>query len=312
MQSKTSIHVSVVVPVYGASRSIRELYERLVATLLSIGGPFEIILVNDASPDNSWETIRSLARADSRVRGINLSRNFGQHPAIAAGLAYTRGDWVVVMDCDLQDQPEEIAKLYARALQGVDIVVGKRVNRQDRLVRLYASKLFYSVLGYFTSQRIDSTTASFGIYSKRAIDSIKTLREQNFAFGLLALWVGFEREEIEVAHSARKHGRSGYTWSKMMGLAFDCIVAHSNKPLKLSVGLGLLLSFASMLFSIWLVLRYIIWARPPQGWTSLMVSLYFLSGLIVGSIGMVGLYVGKVFDQVKGRPLYIVASTTFD
>jgi dolichol-phosphate mannosyltransferase len=304
--------ISVVSPVYGAPDALEELCSRLRDTLSALCDSFEIILVNDASPDRSWEIIRLLATADPRVKGINLSRNFGQHYAITAGLDHARGDWVVVMDCDLQDQPEEISKLYNKALEGVDVVVGKRYSRKEGAFRKLASRAFYAVYDYFADQRTDCAIASFGVYSRRAIDSINRLREQNRSFGLAAIWIGFPRVEVNVEHAPRKSGRSSYTLKKLLALAFDSVVSHSNKPLKVSVGIGLFLAIASVLYSLWLVIRHLIWAVPVEGWTSLIVSLYFLSGLIIGSIGMVGLYVGKVFDQVKGRPKYIIESSTFD
>jgi polyisoprenyl-phosphate glycosyltransferase len=307
-----SVYISVVVPAYGAPESLQELCDRLVGTLSSFDRDFEIILVNDASPDDSWERIKALARTDNRVRGINLSRNFGQHYAITAGLDHARGEWVVVMDCDLQDQPEEITKLHARAMAGLDIVVGRRADRKDGYFKRLASRLFYRFYEYFTEVKVTHSIASFGIYSKRAIESIRRLREQNRSFGLFAIWVGFSRDEIDVVHAPRERGRSAYTLKKMVGLAMDSIVAHSNKPLKLCVALGFLISASAIIYALWLVVMYFLYTMPSPGWTSLIVSMYFLSGLTIGAIGVLGIYVGKIFDEVKGRPLYIIGSTTFE
>ncbi len=305
------IHISVVTPVYGCCASLDLLYERLKKTLSSITDDFEIIMVNDASPDNAWEKIKLLASQDSRVKGINFSRNFGQHRAITAGLDYAQGDWTVVMDCDLQDQPEEILKLYEKAQEGYDVVVGQRVERQDGFFKKLSSKIFYKVYNYLTDSTIDKSIGNFGIYSQQVIESVGQLKEQNRSFGLFILWSGFHRTEISIEHAKRMEGESSYTISKLINLAIDSIIAHSNKPLKLSVKFGFLLSIFSLVYSIWLVLGYVFFENPIIGWTSLIVSLYFLAGLIIGSIGMVGLYVGKIFDEVKQRPLYIVQETTF-
>ncbi len=269
-------------------------------------------MVNDASPDNAWDTIKFLAKEDNRVKGINLSRNFGQHYAITAGLDFCNGDWTVVMDCDLQDQPEEILKLYEKKNEGFDIVIGQRGNRQDTIVKKITSRLFYLIFNYLTDSSISFKIGNFGIYSRKVTESIKKFRENNRAFGFFVLWSGFSRAEIEVLHGKRTLGKSSYTFSKRFGLAFDSIVAHSNKPLKLSVQLGFLISFSAIAYSVWLISRYFIWANPIEGWTSLIVSLYFLAGLIIANIGMTGLYIGKVFDEVKRRPLYIIKNTTFE
>lgn len=305
-------HISVVTPVYGCSGNLRDLYARLSTVLSSISENYEIIMVNDASPDAAWLTIQQLANESGHVKGVNLSRNFGQHYAITAGLDYASGDWVVVMDCDLQDVPEEIPKLYNKAMEGYDVVVGQRAQRKDTFFKKISSRLFYKVFAYFTGAKIDNRIGNYGIYARKVIRSISKLKEQNRSFGLFALWVGFRRIEIEVDHARRLHGESSYTLRRMLNLALGSIVAHSNKLLHISVKLGFLLSFMSLLYAVWLMLRYFMWATPVAGWSSLMISIYFTAGLIIGSIGVLGIYVGKIFDEVKGRPLYIVESTTFE
>lgn len=305
-------HISIVTPVFGCGGNLPELCERLTLALAAITPEFEILLVNDASPDGAWEVIRELADTDVRVRGINLSRNFGQHFAITAGLDHARGDWVVVMDCDLQHRPEEIPKLYRKAQEGYDLVVGMRAERQDSYFKKFGSRVFYRVLNYLTDARIDDRLSNFGIYSRTVVRSITSLREQNRAFGLLALWVGFRRAEIDIEHASRPYGKSAYTWSRMANLALDSILSHSDKPLLMTVKLGLALSLVSFLYAVWILVRYFYWATPVEGWSSLIVSIYFTAGLIMGSIGVVGLYVGKIFNEAKGRPLYFVAATTFD
>lgn len=311
-RTKSSVHLSVVIPVYRSQESLRELYSRLNASLTQISADYEIILVNDASPDGSWSIIQELARQDGRVRGINLSRNFGQHYAITAGLDFVRGEWIVVMDCDLQDMPEEIPKLYGKAQEGYDIVVGLRTDRKDSFLKKLGSKLFNHIFKFFTDSNIDNRIGNFGIYARKVIQSITMLKEQNRNFGLFALWVGFRRIEIDITHAPRTHGKSSYTFMRLVSLAMDSIVAHSNKLLRISIKLGFFLSLASLLTAVWLVTRYFIWSSAVEGWTSLMVSICFSTGLIIGNIGIVGLYVGKVFNEVKGRPLYIIDSTTFE
>lgn len=303
------IQISVVSPIYGCKACLPELYERLVASLSQISPSFEIILVNDACPENSWECIELLCERDSRVKGINLSRNFGQHYAISAGLDHARGEWVVVMDCDLQDQPEEILKFYAKAQEGYDIVFGQRVNRKDSFFKKFGSAAFNRVLEYFTGSRHDNTIANFGIYAKKVIATINRYREQSRDFLLFARLVGFKKAVIEIEHAPRAHGESSYTLSKLIRLAIDSIVSHSNKPLRLCIKLGFFIAMASMGFALWLILRYFFYHTPTEGWTSLMVSMFFMFGLLFAVIGIVGLYIGKIFDEVKQRPLYIIGET---
>ncbi|MCU7835955.1 MAG: glycosyltransferase family 2 protein [gamma proteobacterium symbiont of Taylorina sp.] len=307
--SKT--HISVVTPVYGCYECLEQLYQRLNKSLSAITEDFEIIMVNDGSPDNSWKIIQQLAKQDNRVKGINLSRNFGQHYAIAAGLDYAWGDWVIVMDCDLQDQPEEIIKLYNKAQEGYEQVVGVRENRKDNFVTKLTSRLFYIVFNYLSDQTLDERIANFGIYSKSVIEQVKKYKEKDRSFGLLVTLVGFRRAEINIEHSLRVNGASSYDFRKRFNLAISHILSHSNKPLLLVVKAGFLCSLFSSVYALSLILRYIFWSQAVEGWTSVIVSLFFLSGMIISVIGMVGIYIGKIYSEVKERPLYIIHETTF-
>ena len=304
-------YFSVVIPVYKCPWTLHELYQRLHNTLSSINKNFEIIMVDDGSPLNDWEVITQLAKKDKRVKGIKLSRNFGQHYAITAGLDFAKGQWVVVMDCDLQDQPEEIIKLYNKAMEGYDIVVGRRAERKDGIVKRLSSKVFWKIYSYFTETKIDGRISNFGIYSTNVIQSIKKLREHTRSFGLFALWVGFKRIEIDIEHAKRKSGKSSYNFKKMFNLAIDSILSYSQKPLVLFINIGILISLISFIFSIFLIIQHYLLSIPVAGWTSIMVSIYFLSGVIITCVGVVGVYVGKVYNEVKNRPLYVVESVTF-
>lgn len=304
--------LSVVIPVFGCCESLSELCRRIDNALTTLSNDYEIILVNDASPDGSWELIKQLAAEDERVKGINFSRNFGQHYAITAGLDHARGDWVVVMDCDLQDSPEEILALYNKAQEGYDLVVGLRSRRHEGLLKKATSKLFYLVFNYLAGARVDNRLRNFGIYARKVVRSISRYREQSRSFGLFALAVGFRRAEIDIDHSRRASGESSYSFRRRLRLAFDSIVSHSNRLLWIFVKLGLLISLFSMGYACYLVVGHFVSGNTIAGWTSVMVSIYFTAGLIIGTVGIVGLYVGKVFDEVKGRPLYIIESTTFE
>ena len=304
-------YFSVVIPVYKCPWTLDELYQRLNNTLSTINKNYEIIMVDDGSPLNDWEIITKLAKKDKRVKGIKLSRNFGQHYAITAGLDFAKGQWVVVMDCDLQDQPEEIVKLYNKAQEGYDIVVGKRVERKDTFIKKITSKLFFTIYSYLTDTNIDGSISNFGIYSHKVINSLKSFKEHTRSFGLFAIWVGFKRIEIAIEHSNRKKGKSSYSIKKLFTLALDSIISHSDKPLKLFLTSGFMLSFLSFLYAIFLVIQFYIFSIPVTGWTSLMVSIFFLGGIIIACMGIIGLYLNKIYDEAKNRPLYIIAATTF-
>ena len=308
-ENNTTPDISVVVPVYACRDCLHDLVLRLDNTLGRLVADWEILLVNDACPQDSWETIGAIAEANPRVVGLDLSRNFGQHHAITAGLDHTRGEWVVVMDCDLQDQPEEIEKFFEAARKGYEVVWGRRNHRQDGFFKKLSSRMFYRVFDYFTDQESDPSIANFGIYHRKVIESYRSLREQNRLFPLFVRWLGYRSARVDIRHGERLTGVSAYTLRKALALAMDSIVSQSNKPLKLAIKLGFAMSALSMLYGLYLIGRYFIYTIPVQGWTSVMVSLYFLSGLLLANMGILGLYIGKVFDETKGRPLYVVRET---
>ena len=266
-------HISVITPVYGCCSSLEKLYSRLVVTLSSITEDFEIILINDASPDNAWEIIKELSKKDSRVKGINLSRNFGQHRAITAGLDYAKGDWVVVMDCDLQDRPEEITKLYNKAQEGYDIIFGKRVNRQDSWIKHLGSKVFYLLYNYFTKNNTNGQIGNFSIISRKVVNELKRFSEKNRPYALMVNWLGFNRTDIQIKHEERAIGKSSYTFSKLLTLSMNIIIAHSNKPLQITIKFGFFLSLLSFIYGLWILIRYFTYDITVEGWTSVIVSI---------------------------------------
>ena len=302
----TTPHISIVTPVYGCAKSLEKLYLRLNNTLTKITENFEIIMINDASPDDAWLQIKKLASKDSLVKGLNLSRNFGQHYAITAGLDISQGEWVVVMDCDLQDQPQEILKLYSKVQEGFDVVWGKRYQRKDTYLKQLGSKIFYKIYDYFTEKKTDSSIANFSIISKQVVKEFKQIKEQNRNFPLFIEWLGFNVAQIDINHAQREDGKSAYTLKKLINFAIDSIVSQSNRPLRLSIKLGFIISFSSIIYTLYLTFRYFIHGVPVEGWTSVMVSIYFIGGLLFANLGFVGLYIGKIFDETKERPLYII------
>lgn len=297
---------SVVVPVYGSPESLVELHSRIVAVFQTLGKEFELILVNDACPHDSWAVIQTLAATDKRVVGINLSRNFSQQRAILAGLDHAIGETIIIMDCDLQDPPEAIVQLFARYEEGYDSVIALRENRKDSLVKRFGSRAFTRVFNYMTDSKLSEHEINFSLMSRKVLLSLRRLRDQN-AFYLLNLhWVGFRIGYIHVEHAQRKHGKSSYSLKALIKLAGASILAHSNKPLKLMISLGFLLALLAVSYTGWLVVRFLYFDIPVAGWTSIMVSLYFLFGVLFANMGVIGLYIGRCFDETKNRPLYFV------
>jgi dolichol-phosphate mannosyltransferase len=304
-------HLSIVSPVYGCVDALPELCKQLDEHVSNITKNYEVILVNDASPDGAWEAIQILAKGDSRIKGVDLSRNFGQHAAITAGLSQSTGEWVVVMDCDLQDQPREIVNLYAKAQEGYEVVFGRRHQRQDKLMKVALSRLYRRVFNYFTETNSDPAVANFGIYKRKVIDAFLTMHERNRTLQLFIRWLGFRNTSIDIEHAARRGGKSAYRFGKLFRMAISNIVSQSNKPLKISITFGLLMSLTSLMYAVYLAIRHLLWGVPIPGWTSVMVSIYFIGGLLFANLGIVGLYLGKVFDETKGRPLYVIRELTW-
>jgi len=304
--------ISIVIPVYKAEGCLDELYLRLKAAIEPISECFEIILVEDCGGDASWEVIERLAVADSRVRGLQFSRNFGQHYGITAGLDICQGDWVVVMDCDLQDRPEEIPRLYAKAQEGYDIVLAKRGARCDPPIKRLTSWFFYKVFSYLTDTKYDGETGNFRIMSRKVVENFRRMGEQLRFFGGLVQWIGFPTASIDVVHAERFEGKSTYTLAKLWKLASETIIAHSDKPLRLATRFGFLMAFFSFCYGTYILGHALVYGSPIPGWNSLFVSLYFIGGIIIAILGILGIYLGKTFDESKKRPLYIVRRVTFD
>jgi len=297
--------MSVVIPVYNAEGCISELYERLKSTLIRITSNYEIIMIDDCSTDHSWEKIVELAKTDTQIKGYKFSRNFGQHYGLTAGLDHCHGDWVVVMDCDLQDQPEEILRLYQKAQAGFEIVVAKRDRGQFSLERSL-SWIFYKILSYLLGYHYDASVGNFRIMSKKVVQNYQKMRENLRFFGALIDWMGFKTASIEVNHAKRSNGPSSYTFKKRWKLASDAVIAYSDKPLRLSIGVGYSISFFAFVVGVYQFFN------SPAGTNSdyVLLAIFLVGGLIIANLGIIGLYLGKTFDETKKRPLYIIDETT--
>ena len=310
--SESPISLSVVSPVYRAECLVGKLVAEIRAALEPLGIPFEIILVEDASPDNSWEAICFCCENFTEVRGVRLSRNFGQHYAISAGLSLARGDWVIVMDCDLQDRPAEIPRLLQKAAEGYDVVVARRALRQDGFFKKLSSRIFYGTLGWLTGTPHDPAIANFGIYSAKVIAAINSMPESIRYFPTMVRWVGFRTASLDVEHSARPEGKTSYNLRRLFNLALDICLAYSDKPLRMAVGTGFVVSLIGFVFAGVTLVQALRGEIQVLGYASLIVSLWVLAGLLILIIGVVGLYVGKCFEGVKRRPAFIIAEEIKD
>jgi B-glycosyltransferase, glycosyltransferase family 2 protein len=298
--------ISIVSPVYRAEKILPILVSEINLVMERIGEDYEIILVDDRSPDNSWEVMKVLSSQNPKIKSIRLSRNFGQHSAIFAGLTKAKGDWVVVMDCDMQDQPKEIAKLYKKALEGYDIVLGQRENRKDKFLKKLSSKLFYKVFNYLSGANFDNNVANFGIYHQKTIKSILDMKDYVKFFSLFINWIGFKSVSIPIEHGEREEGKSTYSVGRLFKQAFNVIISFSDKPLRLFINFGLSISILSFVLGIYYLYLSITHKITQPGFSSLILSIWFLSGIIISCIGIVGVYLGKTFDQAKGRPTFII------
>jgi dolichol-phosphate mannosyltransferase len=296
--------------VYKAEACLRELHKRLQDSLIEITSDFEIVLVEDCGGDSSWKIIEELAAQDPRVKGIQFSRNFGQHYGITAGLDYCTGDWAIVMDCDLQDPPEAIPELYAQALQGYDVVLVRRRHRKDSRMQRLTSYLFFKVFNYLADTRYDGQVGNFRIISRKVVTSYCGMRERLRFFGGLVDWMGFPSATIDIEHNERYSGQSTYSFRKRWKLASEIIIAYSDKPLRLSAKFGLLIALLAVVYGLYIFTKALFFNIPVPGWSSLIVSLYFLGGIIIFNLGILGIYLGKVFDEIKARPLYLVRNCT--
>lgn len=300
--------ISIVSPEYKGELMIDALVSRIKQALSPITEAFEIILVNDASPDNTWEEIRRQCAKDKRVKGINLSRNFGENYAITAGLRYAKGDYIVVMDCDLQNRPEDIPLLYAKAMEGYDIVYARRMQKHFGFFKKLSSRLYHGILEWLSGVRQDSAVAEFGIYSAKVIREYNKLPEAARSFANLITSLGFRSTSIPVTHADRMEGETSYSFSKLVKIAFDVILSNSNKPLKMAIGLGMIIEVFAIGMIVYSVIDHYV-SEVPAGFSSTFISIWFLGGLNILILGVVGLYIDRIFNQVKGRPLFIVSDT---
>jgi glycosyltransferase involved in cell wall biosynthesis len=310
-ESSRLVDISVIVPVYGCSSCLRALHERVSATLRAMSASYELILIDDCDGSNSWDICVELAKQDHAVKVYRMSRNFGQHAAITAGLANCSGKWAVVMDCDLQDPPENIPSLYAKALEGFDVVLARRKEKRYSLFRRVASRLYFKLMNVFSKTPHDGEFGSFSMISRKVIDAFLQFQDRDRHYLFILMWLGFRTVFIDYEHALRHSGRSSYDLGRLISLAFDGMFFQTAILLRWIVYAGLWISCCGFLMAGYYVYMYFVHSVAP-GFTSLAVLILLIGGFIIMSTGITGLYIGKVFDQVKGRPLYVIDKTIID
>ena len=299
-------HLSIVIPVLNEETLIKELIRRVGMNSQAVTKDYEILIIDDGSNDDTWGQIISEAKSDRRIRGIKLSRNFGHHYAISAGIHNATGDWIVVMDGDLQDRPEVIPQLYAEANLGFEVVFVSRINRPEKKYYLIAQRLFYFGLKKISGIYFDPTQANFSIISKKVGQAFKLFPENARFYVSTIKWLGFKTGTITAEHGKRYSGTPSYTFKKRVRLAAEIIIAFSERPLRVSIYFGVLVSTLSMIGMIIIFYKSLVTGYDVIGWPSLMLSIYFLGGTILTVLGILGIYVGQIFREVKERPLYVI------
>ena len=305
--------ISVVIPMYYEEQVAEECYERVSKVLYDLRDSYdyEILFINDGSKDNTLSILENIAKEDSKIKVISFSRNFGHQAAVTAGLKFVTGDCVVIIDADLQDPPELIPDMVKEWEKGYDVIYGKRKKRDGESVfKLLTAKAFYQTLNKLSDIEIPKDTGDFRLADRKVIDVINSLPEHNkFLRGLFS-WTGFKQEPLEYERKERFAGTTKYPLKKMLKLATDGILSFSIKPLKLVGGLGILSVVISIIILIYAILSFAFkWNNITPGWTSIMCTLTFMGGIILISLWMMGEYIGRIYDEVRGRPQYVIEKT---
>jgi dolichol-phosphate mannosyltransferase len=301
------MRLSIAIPLLNEESVLPELLRRVGAVLDGVpGGPHEIVLVDDGSTDRTRDMLAAASQLDPRVRAILLSRNFGHQPAITAALDHVRGDVVVVMDGDLQDVPEEIPRFLAAHAEGFDVVYARRTSRKEGFILRFCYFAFYRMFASLSRLEIPLDTGDFALLTRRVVDAIRSAPERNRYLRGLRAWAGFRQCGIVVERAARAGGESKYSYTALLRLALDGLFAFSIIPIRAAMFLGAVATAGAMLFALYAIYAKLVLDRSPAGFTSILLVVTFMSGVILFFLGVVGEYVGRVYEETKGRPLYVV------
>jgi len=299
--------IAIVIPAYNEEDNVEIAYKRLKEVLDSTNYDYELIFVDDGSKDNTLSKLLELYEKDKKVKVISLSRNFGKEIALSAGLDYVDADAVIPFDVDLQDPPEVIPKLIAKFEEGYDVVNAVRIKREgETFLKRFTSKAFYKIINILSDIEIPQDVGDFRLISKAALNAVKQIRERKrFMKGIFA-WVGFKTTSVYYERAPRYAGKTKWNYFKLINLAIEGITSFSIAPLRLASLLGLFVSFVAFLYAMWIIIQKLVYGNPVKGYPSIMVAILFLGGVQLITIGIIGEYVGRIYEEVKQRPLYIV------
>jgi len=299
--------LSVVVPAYNEAEGLTELHNRLTSVLSAMAVEFEVVYVNDGSSDQTLRVLQDLRDADSRVAIVDLSRNFGKEIALTAGLDHTQGDAIVVIDADLQDPPELIPELYQQWLEGYDVVYARRVAREgESFLKKSTAHVFYRLMEKFSNVKIPRDTGDYRLLSRRAVDALKQVREKHrFMKGLFS-WIGFPQKEVLYRRNPRYAGQTKWNYWKLWNFALEGITSFTIGPLKIATYIGVSTAAAAFIYGLFVIFKKLVYGDPVAGYPSLMVAILFLGGVQLFTMGIIGEYLGRMFDETKQRPLYFI------
>jgi len=310
----SSVIYSVVVPLYNEEMVVSETYKRLKKVMDEINEPYEIVFVNDGSRDKTSDIVNEICSKDKNIKFIEFSRNFGHQIAITAGMDYAEGDAIIVIDADLQDPPEVIPEMIKKWKEGYEVVYGKRIKRKgDTFFKKFTAAVFYRLLNKMTDVNIPVDTGDFRLIDRKVCEALKSVNERNRYIRGIISWLGFKQIGVEFVRDERFAGETKYPLKKMIKFAFDAITSFSYKPLKLASYVGMLLSCASFIYLIFIFIQKLFIGVAVPGWASIVAISLFFNGIILLMLGIIGEYIGRIYDEAKGRPLYVVRNlTNFD
>jgi len=305
--------LSIIIPIYNEEGNIPVLYERMTKVMTDLGESYELVFINDGSKDNSLALVMELAQKDEQVKYLDFSRNFGHQIAVTAGIDAAKGDALVIIDADLQDPPELIQEMFGKYKEGFEVVYAKRRKRKgETIFKKFTAKMFYRTLSRITTLDIPLDTGDFRLIDRKVADVLKKMPEQNkYIRGQIA-WIGFKQTYVEYDRESRHTGETGYTLKKMIQFALDGITGFSNLPLRLATIAGFTVSGIAFLMMIYALISRFVWKDFEPGWTSLILSVLFIGGIQLITIGIIGEYINRISTNVRNRPLYVVRETNVD
>jgi dolichol-phosphate mannosyltransferase len=301
--------VSIISPVYKAANILPTLVKRISEVCDSHKLDYEIILVNDCSPDNSWEVIQTLAKQYSALKGLSLSKNFGQHYAITAGISRACGDSIIIMDCDLQDNPEYIISMLHKQQEGFNVVCTIKEQKKYSWYRRFTSDLYFFLVNKLSDIKLEKNLGTMTLIDRKVADEYLKIGDYHRHSSMVFAWLGFNRGFVSMKHEKRFEGKSSYSMRKLISHAINGVISQSDKLLRWSISVGLFLFLASIAGVIYILIKSLFY-QFEVGWPSLVVLILFTTGIILFMVGILGIYIGKIFEQVKNRPLFIIAEET--